>query len=212
MSGTMSREDLIVDLKAMLGGAAGKFSAAADADFIRHLDLAAADMARFAPVYNTGSVTLVADQDTYNPPADLRSMGRRLYGDADRSLQPWNRASQQLPMPMIIRQGTAPKLLLRPKPTAALIATLGSTFEFTYIIRFVIAEAAEDTTVPDTLRPVLLVRAVAQAMQELSTTNISKPVQLGSGAAGVGSMPKNGHPAALSEQFLKLAERMAEAA
>ena len=56
-------------------------------------------------------------------------------------------------------------------------------------------------------RNLLLIRATAQAMTELSHHNLAKPVVLGSN--GVGAMPKNGTPAALADQLLKLFERMA---
>ncbi len=66
------------------------------------------------------------------------------------------------------------------------------------------ATTDSDTTVPDEHRGLLLLRAQAEAMQELAARNIAKPVQLRDGQGGA---PRNGVPAALHAQLMDAFER-----
>jgi len=212
MSGTMSQADLVADLKAVLNDAAGKFTAAADADFIRHMDIAALDVARVRPRRIMGSLTLVADQPNYAAPADLLRPMNPYWGDNEKAARkPWDSNwPGSLPSLRLVENSGARELWLDPAPTASQITDLGSTYRYSYHAAHAVGALAADTTVQPGDRALLLIRAAAQALQELANKDVSKPVQLGN--AGVGSMPKNGTPGALAEQLMKLFVEMADAA
>lgn len=204
----MSKTALIADLKGMLGDAAAKFTAAADADFARHLDAAAFDLGRFRPRTLVGSVTLVADQSNYTAPADLVRVKCSLWGLQERlQRRPWDTNwPGRLPALSLAESGGTRQIWLDPAPTTAQINNLGSTYRFYYFAGHAVADQAANTTVRESDRVLLLIRAVVQALQELAHRGVAKPVQLGD---GFGSMPKNGTPGALAEVLLDQFERMA---
>jgi len=206
----MSQGELTEDLKAMLSDAAEKFSSPGDEDFYRHLAVAAMDMGRFRPRTLVGSLTLAADQSAYPAPADLLSPKYPRWGIEQRARSlPWDKSwPGRLPRLSVAESGGVRVLMLDPPPTNAQIEALGSSYSFYYFAGHVIATDANGTTVMAGDRPLLLIRAAAQAMIELANRNVTKPVQLG-GGAGVGSMPKNGTPAALGKDLMELFEKMA---
>ena len=208
MAGTMSKADLVVDLKAVLMDAAKKFTATGDADFIRHVDVAALDMGRKRPRTLVGEITVEADRNNYPAPADLLQTKVPLWGNRERrNGNPWDRAwPGRLPRLMVAETATGRELWLDPAPTAAQIGLLGSAYKFFYFAGHRIGDAAADTTVQADDRALLLLRVTAQAMQELANNGVSKPVQLGD---GFGIPPKNGAPAALAKDLMDLFERMA---
>ena len=208
MPGSMSQADLVVDLKNMLQDAAAKFTEAEDADFVRHLTIAAQDLGRFRHRTKLGSVTLEADKNDYPAPADMIKPKVGLWGlNERRTRKPWQRNfPQTLPQLDVIEGDSGIEIHLNPAPTAEQIADLGQTFKFYYFAGHSIADDAAQTTVRSADRHLLLIRAAAQALFELAANGISKPVQLG---PGVGSMPKNGTPGALSDQLLKQFVEMA---
>ncbi|HHJ11819.1 MAG TPA: hypothetical protein ENK00_01455 [Chromatiales bacterium] len=205
----MSQSDLVGDLKAMLMDAANKFTAAADADFQRHLDLAALDLGRFRPRTLVGTLTLVADQSNYPAPSGLLRPKFPLWGTAEkRARRPWDgNWPGRLPRLTLVENAGTRELWLSPPPTAAQIADLGATYTYYYFAGHVIDMDAAKTSVQPGDRHLLLVRAAAEALQELANNGVTKPVQLGN--AGVGSMPKNGTPGALADSLLKHYEAMA---
>ena len=207
--GDMTRDSLVIDLKAILMDAAGKFTAAANADFIRHLDLAALDMSRVRPRTLVGSITLIAEQPNYAAPAGLLAVKMPLWGVTERrGRNPWDRNwPGRLPTLTLTENAGARELWLSPAPSAVQITDLGATYRFYYFAAHAIGATADDTTIQPGDRHLLLIRAAAHALQELAHHGVTKPVQLGS--AGVGSMPKNGTPGALAESLVDLFERMA---
>ena len=209
MPGTMSQADLVSDLKAILMDAAGKFTSANDADFARHLDIAALAMGQVRARTLVGQLTLVADQPNYPAPADLLRPKFPLWGVAEkRSRKPWDgNWPGRLPQLSVVENAGVREMWLTPSPTAGQIADLGATYKFYYFAGHVIDTNAPNTTVQHGDRHLLLIRAAAEALQELAHNGVSKPVKLGSG--GVGAMPKNGTPGALAEALLKQFEVMA---
>jgi hypothetical protein len=203
MAGTLSLADLIADLKAMLMDAANKFTAASDADFERHLTLAALDLARKRPRTMLGEITALADVSDYTAPADMRMVKNALWGVNEQRHRWRSSFPGMLPRPSYV----GGMLHLMPAPTAEQIAQLGSSYKFYYFANYVIGADAANTTINAGDRHLLLIRAAAQAMQELAANNYTKPVQLGSGSGGV-SMPKNGTAASLAGQLLQLFEVM----
>lgn len=209
MSGTMSQADLVADLQSSLMDCKSMFTAANSADFIRQLNAAADDLSRIVPEYNRGSIDLVADQDLYAAPADLKSVDRLVWGQKERSLNPWDPCyvrPRLLPKLSTVTQAGVLMLELTPAPGTLLIQRLGAAMPFTYLRLFTIDPVAANTTVPALRRSLLLLRAQAEAMKELANRGVAKPVQL---RDGMTQGPKNGTPAALYDQFMRECERQA---
>lgn len=199
MAGTMSRADLVLSLKESLLDAAGAFPAAADADFQRHIDKAAADMHRVRPRTLLGEVTLTADVGEYAGPADLMRFKSALWGvQPDWSAaKPWEKTwPGRLPRCRVLDDGS---LSLSPPPTAQQISLLGSAYRFYYVRRDAVGTLAADTTIVAADRDILLLRAQAEAMHELAMRDSVRPVQVG---GGFGQHAKTGTPQALWESMM----------
>lgn len=206
--GGMSLAELIIDLKALLMKAAERFEGEAeDGAFKRHLDMAAADLARFAPEHVLGELTIEGCESLYDAPDDLLRPVRLLWGERERNLPAWDPCFPgRLPTLTTIISGGVRKLQLSPAPSHQLVATLGAVAKYRYVRRYAIADAAADTTVPERLRHVLLTLAASFSMTELANRGSFEPVKIGD---GFGSTAKNGTPAALAVQLRESAEHMA---
>lgn len=209
--GDMSQQGLIDDLKSMLKDASDKFTAANDGDFIRLLDFALGDMSIARPYRLIGEITLQSGVSEYQAPAGLIKIDLPLWGNTERrNRKKWNsNYPGPAPSATVSGFGSSKQISLNPAPTDLLIADLGEKYKFYYQARHVIDADAANTTIDASDRHLLLTRAAAQAMTELAANNVSKPVKLGS--SGVGSMPKNGTPAALAEQLMNFFWSMANA-
>jgi hypothetical protein len=111
---------------------------------------------------------------------------------------------KDLPKLSIVELSGVRKLRLNPAPTAAQIGWYGSTYDYFYAASHVLSDTPGATTIDDRDRGLLLLRAQAEAMKELATRNIGKPVQL---RDGMSYGPKNGTPAALYDQLMREFER-----
>ena len=205
MPGSMSQADLVADLKASLQDAADVFSAANDADFKRHLDMAALDFTRFRPRTMLGQVTLVADQVEYAAPSGCMVFKSSLWGVS--RAKPWETSwPGRLPNAMVVEGASSRELHLSPPPSAEQITVLGATYKFYYFARHVIDATAANTSIQSGDRGLLLLRAQAEAMKEMAMRNIKKPVQM---RDGLSSAPRNGTPSALYEILWKQFEKAA---
>lgn len=199
MSGTLSRADLVADLKASLHDAVSVFTAANDADFGRLLDVAALDFGRVRPRTMLGALALVADQDFYTAPADFLSYKSALWGI--KRPVPWDKNYVgRLPDVRTSLNGAVRELHFLPAPTDIQISVLGSAFKFYYFAGHVIGASATDTTILAGDRGLLLLRAQAEAMKEMSIRNSGKPVSM---RDGISSMSRNGTPSYLYEMLMK---------
>ncbi len=198
----MSRFSLIQDLQVSLGDAADSFKAANDGDFGRHLDCAAADFSRVQRHIRTSQLTLVPGQAAYAAPADLVSLHIVTWGKAERQrYQPWEDLHPgRLPTAHVISAAGGKEIHLSPAPNATQIGIAGSAFDFYYTAPHLIDKDAANTTVLGSNRDLLLLRAQAEAMKELSLRGAVKPVQL---HKGMGSMPASGTPQALHDSLMK---------
>lgn len=197
----MSQADLVADLKASLQDAAKLFVAASDADFIRHLVAAALDMARKRPRTLLGTLTLVADQDAYDAPADFVSFKSDLWGIGARRYQPWEtNYPGRLPDVSVVGDVGAQVIYLSPAPTAFQIGVLGSAYKFYYYAAHSISATAASTTIKAADRGLLLLRAQAEAMKEMAMRNIGKPVSM---RDGLSQGPRNGTPSFLFETLMQ---------
>ncbi len=205
MPGTMSEADLAADLKASLQDSASVFTAAADADFKRHLAVAALALGEKRPRTLVGTLALVADQADYDAPALFLAYKSHLWGIAPRAApKPWEKGYPgRLPNVRTVETSANPvtrKLSLDPPPIESHITVLGSEFKFYYQAGHVINAEAAQTTVAASDRGLLLLRAQAEAMREMAMRNIQKPVVV---REGFSSQPRNGTPSFLYEAFLK---------
>lgn len=199
MAGTLSEQDVIDDLKRSLNDAAGPFNAAADADFRRHLDVALEAMQVKRPRTLLGNLTLVADQDCYTIAA-VDFVQYKTHAWAGRRLQPWDpNYPGSTPRVRAMHDGAGWVLAFEPAPTYQHLCVHGSTFRFWYFARHRLAVDGAASTVAPSDRPLLLLRAQAEAMKELSMRNVNKPVQLRDGLTG---SPRNSTPAALYQALL----------
>ncbi len=208
MAGTMSEADLVADLKAALNDTASVFTAAADADFKRHLTHAALDFGRARRRTLVGTLALVADQHNYPAPANILWPKFPIWGvNEKRQAKPWDKNwPGMLPQLQLVDVAGGRELHLDPAPTAAQITAFGAEYRFYYYAGHAIGGAAADTTVQPVDRDLLLLRAAAEAMKELAYRNSKKPVQL---RDGLNSAPKNSTPAALADWLMKEFERRA---
>lgn len=198
----MSRADLIADLKGSLQDVAKVFVAANDADFSRHLDAAALAMGSKRARTLLGTLTLVADQFNYPAPADFLSYKSALWGVG--RVQPWEKSyTGRLPDVRTAMNGAVRELHFLPAPTASQITVLGSAFKYYYFAAHAVGTLAADTTIQAGDRGLLLLRAQAEAMKEMSMRNMGKPVQL---RDGISHGPRNGTPQYLFEQMMKIFE------
>lgn len=202
MAGTMSLVDLVADLKRSLHDCAAVFNAALDADFLRFLEQSLPDMGWKRPVTRLGQVTLQDGVARYALAAypDFASYKTHLWDKGSSYPAAWEPGYPgALPRVMGLRDGAVNWLTFEPAPSAAHMAYRGSAFKFYYFANHEIGVVAADTTVPAQDRGLLLLRAQAEAMRELTLRNVAKPVQLRDGFSGT---PRNSTPAALYEALL----------
>lgn len=204
MSGTLSRDDLVADLKASLHDAAKIFATESDGDFNRHLDVAAQDMSRKRPRTMLGKLTLHADIFDYPAPADFFVYKSSLWGISTQRINPWDkRYPGRLPNVSSALNGMVREIHLLPPPSAQQITVLGSEFKFYYYAMHSIGATAAETTLQPGDRGLLLLRAQAEAMKEMSMRNMGKPVLM---RDGLSQGTRNGTPQYLFEQLMKIFE------
>lgn len=199
MSGTMSQADVVADLKRSLHDAGDAFDAANDADWLRLLGVALTGMQAKRPRTLVGTVTLVADEVRYALAlADFAQYKTHVWGT--RPLRPWDPYYPgALPRVAAVHDTGGWALMFDPAPSSGHINAYGSAFKFWYFGAHALGVSAVDTTLALADRPLLLLRAQAEAMRELSMRNINKPVQLRDGFSGT---PRNSTPAALYRELL----------
>lgn len=202
MAGSMSRADLVADLKASLLDAAGSFRAPLDADYDRHLNVALTALTAWRAHTMAGEITLSEGVDAYAAPADLWRFKLSLWGSPGGAMpKPWEKGwPGRLPTVRDISTAAGPMLWLTPAPSAQQIAALGATYRFFYYARLTAGADAADTTVSEADRGLLILRAQAEAMRELAIREAVRPVTARDGVSG---RPSSGTAAALHAQFLE---------
>jgi hypothetical protein len=200
--GTLAETDLIADLQRSLNDAAGAFNTAGEADWRRFLSVALVAMQTKRPRTLLGAVTLVAEEVRY--PLALPEFAQyKTHVWGARAIRPWLPAYPgALPRVAAVQEGGGTwALMFDPAPTAAHINAYGATFRFWYYGTHSLGldDAAQSTLAPAD-RPLLLLRAQAEAMRELSMRNSNKPVTVRDGFSGT---PRNSTPAALFQVLLQ---------
>lgn len=206
MPGTMSRADLVGDLKTSLHDAASVFTSPADADFERMIDLAALAFSRIRPRTLLGSVTVTAGTALYAAPEGILAYKSDAWSDG-KMPSPWEpNYPGRLPSVRLIEDAGTKKLAFTPAPTALQIGLFGAAFPFYYLAAHVVATSASGTSISAGDRDLLILRAQVEAMRELAMRNLGKPVQMRDGLSG---MTRNGTPSYLYETLLAEFERRA---
>ena len=203
MPGTMSEDDLIADLKASIHDASTFFDSKVDA-YKRHLNVAARDIARFRPRTMLGSITVEADVIAYAAPGDMVMPKRSIWGQNERQRFRQYESGYPGKLPRLSLVGD--EVHLSPAPSSAQIAKLGSTYKFYYFAAHQIGATAAETTVRESDRALLILRAQAEAMREMSIHQANKPVKV---AQGTNAQPREGTPAFLYKALLEEFERVA---
>jgi len=199
MAGSMSQADVMADLQRSLHDAASVFNAADSADWLRLLAVALTAMQAKRPRTLLGTLSLVADEPLYTVAAtDFAAYKTHIWGG--RPPKPWADCHPgALPRVSATQDGAAWRLVFDPAPTWAHINAYGSTFRYWYFGRHSLGADAADSTLAEADRPLLLLRAQAEALRELTMRNINKPVQVRDGLSGT---PRNSTPAALYRELL----------
>lgn len=195
----MDQSALVAELKASLQDAATMFTADADADFVRHLQRAADDMHRVMPNKKILTLTLTPDHGNYAAPTDLVDVRYTTWGDKlRRHPEPWRitQAYQHWAPPQMEVQTNdgVDEIALTPAPSSRDITMLGAVMAIHYTARWQLAN------LPERAKPLLMLRAQAEAMLELSHRGIAKPVQLRDGQT---QGPANGSPASMYESMMR---------
>ncbi|PHS70531.1 MAG: hypothetical protein COB22_07855 [Cycloclasticus sp.] len=204
----MQLSALVDDLKTTLKDAAGKFSAANDADFTRLLKAAAVTFGRKRPRTLVGSVDLVAEQSRYTAPADFMLPKAGVWGrNEQRKYKPWdNRHPGRLPGLSTVEEADTIKIVLTPAPTQNQINIISSSYEFFYFATHTLSEDAGKTTIRENDRDLLLLLATIGAMTELANSGTVNPIQL---HRGMGSQSKGTTAAAWVEKLINMYEAAA---
>lgn len=200
MAGSMSRADLVADLTASLHDAADVFTDAGA--MARLLDVAALDFSRHRARTLLGTLTAEVGRMDYPAPADLYAFKSSLWGIAPAvRAKPWER-NYPGPLPDVraVDGATGRELHLTPAPTQQHLSALGAEFRFYYFGKQVIGDTAAETTLRDGDRHLLLLRAQAEAMREMSIRNSGKPARMND---GLHSSPRNMTPAALHAEMMR---------
>ena len=198
-------EQLVDQHKASLLDAAAQFTEADDAAFLRHLSVAAREIAvRKRPRTLAATLALSAGTDLYDAPTDMLGVKVADWGLARRA-QPWNYPRGPLPVLLLWQPDpdAPPQLRLSPAPSQAQIEAYGAAMPYYYLAAHALP-ASGATSITDRELNLFLLRAKVEAMRELAIRSSMKPATLRAGQ-GLGSavMSKNMTPPALYEQFLK---------
>lgn len=204
MSTPYTTAELVALHKRSLLDAADAFDAPEDADFIRHLSVAAREVAQHKRTRTQmGALALVAGVAMYPVPDDLLQAKVSPWGVDQQLTQPWCAPRAPLPSLRTVERGGVPQLMLSPAPSAVQIAAFGADYPYYYLAAHQMP-ATGPGTVTDRELDLVLLRAKVEALRELAIRNHNKPVTLRGGQGGAGTSPgANTTPAALYERFLR---------
>ena len=191
-------DELLAAHKAQLGRAVERFREANDADFARHLQLAARWLDRRWPNVQIGELSLTVGVGVYAAPAGCVAVYAHDWGRYYRT-QPWDETGPGYP-PLLQLIINPTQLYLSPAPTSQQILLWGSVLAYRYRLPHVIT--ATEMTVDDARHADVLLAALIEAMRDLSTETAA--VQLQKGLTG---LPNAGSPAYLYQALINEWER-----
>jgi hypothetical protein len=190
--------ETLADAETALGESLGAAAARFEGQLGRLLLAALSALDKDRPRLLAGEITLTPGTGTYPAPAGLVALSIHEWGMNDRARQ-WD-ADYAGPPPRVLvhHDGPTAWILFRPAPTARQVMVWGSVFRFRYRARHVLDESTSTLRPEDA--PLLILRAKAEAMQDLAASGVVQPIQTHKGMGA--SLPANGTPAALAKDFL----------
>lgn len=201
----IATSELIALHKRSLMDMAAMFTEADDADFLRHLQIAAREISKCKRTRTlVATLALSAGVAEYAAPADMVRVKASPWGVTEQNRDPWGAPREPLPR---LDQVDAPEggylIRLNPAPTAAQLRAFGAEMPIYYLAHHAVP-ASGTGTITEREVDLLLLRAKVEALREASIRNANKPVTLRAGQGmGDAVMSKNTTPPALYEQFLR---------
>lgn len=195
--------ELATELKDSLHDAGDVFDVG---DFKRHIRIALQAMALAKrPRTVMAPLSLAADQASYPAPADLAAVVRLEWGNAA-SRQPWRHDHPgPAPLASLVETSAGREIRLSPPPTLRQVRALHGRCELVYQALHQLEPTDEEgsdyeiTSLAEADRPLVLLRAQAEACKELAMRGSTKPVDLRGGGMG---QARNMTPRALYEALL----------
>lgn len=182
--------ELIAAHKAQLGRMVERFREADDADFARHLQLAARRLDARWPRVQPATLTVTAAVNEYPAPAGCQTVLSHSWGRGHRPT-PWDETAPGPPPLLSLLYNAGGRVLwLEPAPTWTQIVVWGAEFPYRYQVAHGITET--EVTVDEDRRADVLLAALIEALRDLSAETAL--VQLQKGLAG---LPNAGSPAYL---------------
>ena len=178
-----------------------------DAAYPRHIQAAMAALNAVRPQHLVTVVSLVAGRSLYPCPQKLTAIHACWWGrSAKYHTEPWaDHHPGRLPEWSIANNEAGVRFLrAMPAPTAWQINSLGSECELEYHADHVLTDTECTLSAEDL--DLLIVRAQAEAMREVSMKNATTAYQL---RESIGSTPNNSTPAHLYTQLMAEFERRA---
>lgn len=210
----MSREQLRDDLKQSLMDAAEVFEehvddAATANPYDRHIDAALRAFDSALPHIIVDQISLQIGVAMYTAPADAWKFHSMQWTEKNRETDPWDvRYARRLPQ-VRLRVATGQRVwVFNPVPSVGLLDVLGSDFTYQYYAHHSIGTTDAESTVDEADRPLLMLRAQAEAMKEIALRNSAKPVEIrASGSVSTA----NGPARSIYEQLMKQFNAQVEA-
>lgn len=190
-----------MDAASIFGEVSGDIDAAMD----RHLDAAVSDFDRVLPRLVSAQIHLVAGTANYAAAADAQRFHSTELVDNQNELDPYDeRRVQVVPTPILTTLNGVKAWQFRPAPNAKLLGLLGACYPLTYYAAHKLDADQANTTLDVSQIPLLVLRAQVESLRELAIRNAHKPVALRDPQY---STTKNGTPAALADQFMRMWEQ-----
>lgn len=199
---SMARAALAADLKTSLRDAASAFNGAADADFLRLVDIAVGDMHRVRPLVRVAGFNFDIDAveaSSYLLPADFVDFHSAIWGSKT-DVPMWDPAyvdGNLMPYPA---RSAAGRVLCIAPPSLAQRNAYGSRYSYRYFAHHSVGATDADCTVALADRGLLILRAQAEACRELAFRGITKPVALRDGQS---QSPANSTPQAMWQALMR---------
>lgn len=177
----------------------------AEADYPRHVATALAALSSVKPQRRMAIVRLEPGRSLYLCPADLTRVHACWWGRSHKAHgRPWDDDYPgALPEWRVVTTAANERLLrCHPAPSGKQLLVLGNACEIEYHADHVLTE--NECSLDAEELDLLLLRAQAEAMRELSMKNATTAYQL---REGISATPKNGTPAYLYQELLAEFER-----